>query len=126
MTTAYLTLQSVSLALPDGRLVFSDLCAQFDQQPTGLVGRNGVGKSLLARLLAGQLEPSAGRCLRAGAVYYLAQQVDLPRASTVAGLAGAASMLNALQRIEAGSVDPADFDAVGERWDIRQRLQMLL
>jgi ATPase subunit of ABC transporter with duplicated ATPase domains len=28
-----------------------------------------------------------------------------------------------LARIEAGSVDAADFDAVGERWDIAQRLQ---
>lgn len=126
MTTAYLTLQSVSLALPDGRRVFSDLTAQFDQQPTGLVGRNGVGKSLLARLLAGQLEPSGGRCLRTGSVHCLAQQIDLPRASTVASLAGIAPVFDALQRIEAGSVDPADFDPVGERWDIRQRLQTLL
>ncbi|TDV67657.1 ATPase subunit of ABC transporter with duplicated ATPase domains [Pseudomonas sp. LP_7_YM] len=126
MTIASLTLQSVSLALPDGRQVFSDLTAQFDQQPTGLVGRNGVGKSLLARLLAGQLEPSGGRCLRTGSVHYLAQQVDLPPDLTVAGLAGLAPVIDALQRIEAGSVDPADFDAVGERWDICQRLQTLL
>lgn len=121
MTNVSLTLDSVSFALPDGRVVFSDLNAQFDQQPTGLVGRNGVGKTLLGRLLAGQLEPTTGRCLRSGSVYYLAQQVDLPDGLTVAGLAGVATQLNALQRIEAGSVEPADFDIVGECWEIRQR-----
>ncbi|EPJ2812130.1 hypothetical protein ACTHGN_005258, partial [Pseudomonas putida] len=43
--TSILTLDSVSLALPDGRLLFSNLNETFDQRRTGLVGRNGVGKS---------------------------------------------------------------------------------
>lgn len=118
-----LTLDSVAFSLPDGRAVFSDLCIEFDQQATGLVGRNGVGKSLLAQVLAGKLEPTSGRCLREGSVHYLAQQIDHPSALSVAGLAGVEPVLQALQRIEAGSVEPADFDIVGDRWDIRRRLQ---
>ncbi|MBZ9781492.1 ATP-binding cassette domain-containing protein [Pseudomonas sp. REP124] len=123
MTRTYLTLDSVSFSLPDGRVVFSDLCFEFDQQATGLVGRNGVGKSVLARLLCGQLEPTSGRCLRGGSIHYLAQQVQHPATLSVAGLAGIEPALQALQRIEAGSVEPADFDTVGDRWDIRRRLQ---
>lgn len=126
MTNAYLTLENVSFTLPDGRVVFSDLNGQFDQQATGLIGRNGVGKTVLARLLAGQLEPASGRCLRAGSVHYLAQQIDLPPGLTVTQLAGVGPMFDALQRIEAGSVDPADFEVLNERWTIRQRLQTLL
>ena len=57
MTDPVLTLDSVSLVLPDGRTLFSDLNERFDRRPTGLVGRNGVGKSLLARVLAGELPP---------------------------------------------------------------------
>ncbi|PSF07196.1 hypothetical protein C7H09_10395 [Marinobacter fuscus] len=53
MTTIYLTLQDVSYVLPDGRALFSGLTQAFDQQPTGLVGRNGVGKTLLARIERG-------------------------------------------------------------------------
>ncbi|MFX5757007.1 hypothetical protein ABTE27_23945, partial [Acinetobacter baumannii] len=30
--------------------------------------------------------------------------------------------LEALARIEAGSLDAADYECLGERWDIRQRL----
>lgn len=38
-----------------------------------LVGANGVGKSTLLKLLAGQLSPSAGSVQRNGSVYYLPQ-----------------------------------------------------
>ncbi|KAA9002069.1 ABC-F family ATP-binding cassette domain-containing protein [Affinibrenneria salicis] len=41
----------------------------------------------------------------------------------VASLAGVRHILDALSRIESGSSAPEDFEAVGERWDIRQRLQ---
>ncbi len=65
--TSTLTLDGVSFQLPDGSLLFSDLDETFDTRHTGLVGRNGVGKSLLARLLAGHLQPSSGSVRRQGA-----------------------------------------------------------
>ncbi|NOV24222.1 ABC-F family ATP-binding cassette domain-containing protein [Cupriavidus necator] len=123
MTNPYLALEGVSYVLPDGRTLFSDISEQFDQRPTGLVGRNGAGKTVLARMLAGQVQPAAGRCTRAGSVYYLAQQISHPPGATVSDLAGVRAILAALERIEAGSSAPEDFDAVGERWDIRLRLQ---
>ncbi|CUI80349.1 ABC-F family ATP-binding cassette domain-containing protein [Achromobacter xylosoxidans] len=126
MTTPYLTLESVSYLLPDGSPLFSGLDETFDARPTGLVGRNGVGKTVLARILAGQLPPSSGRCLRSGSVFYLAQQISSPAGATVASLAGLQATLDALARIEAGSSAPEDFERVGDRWDIRQRLQHAL
>lgn len=99
MTTPYLTLERVSYLLPDGSPLFSGLDETFDQRPTGLVGRNGAGKTVLARILAGQLPPSSGRCLRSGSVFYLAQQVSPPAGATVASLAGVQSALDALARI---------------------------
>lgn len=126
MTTPYLTLERVSYLLPDGSPLFSALDETFDQRPTGLVGRNGAGKTVLARILAGQLSPSSGRCLRSGNVFYLAQQVSPPAGATVASLAGVQATLDALGRIEAGSSAPEDFEQVGDRWDIRQRVQHAL
>ncbi|WP_139314007.1 ATP-binding cassette domain-containing protein, partial [Pseudomonas aeruginosa] len=120
--TSTLTLDGVSFQLPDGSLLFSDLDETFDTRHTGLVGRNGVGKSLLARLLAGHLQPSSGSVRRQGRVRYLAQQFDPAEYPTVADLAGVRPWLEALARIEAGSIDDADYECLGERWDIRQRL----
>ena len=126
MTNPILTLEGVSHVLPDGRTLFSDLNETFDARHTGLVGRNGVGKTVLARILAGQVTPSTGRCLRSGRVHYLAQQVAMPEGSSVASLAGVRAVLDALARIEAGSVAPEDFEAVGEQWDMRERLGQAL
>ncbi|HFH3979579.1 TPA: efflux RND transporter periplasmic adaptor subunit [Pseudomonas aeruginosa] len=120
--TSTLALDGVSFQLPDGSLLFSDLDETFDTRHTGLVGRNGVGKSLLARLLAGHLQPSSGSVRRQGRVRYLAQQLDPAEYPTVADLAGVRPWLEALARIEAGSLDAADYECLGERWDIRQRL----
>lgn len=123
MTTTSLILKGVSHVLPDGRTLFADLNASFDLRPTGLVGRNGVGKTLLARILAGQLQPSSGHCQGSGSVHYLAQQVAPPEGFTVGDLAGVQHTLDALERIESGSTALEDFDAVGDRWDIHQRLR---
>ena len=75
MATSSLSLEGVSFTLPNGETLFADLNERFDQRHTGLVGRNGSGKTVLARILAGQLQPTQGRCVRLGMVHYLAQQI---------------------------------------------------
>ena len=114
-----LTLERVAHRLPEGRWLFPEIDLHLDAQPTGLVGRNGVGKSVLARILAGELAPTRGSCRRRGRVHYLSQQVAVAAGSTLADLAGIGATLAALARIEAGGCEPDDFARVGERWDLR-------
>lgn len=118
-----LTLHDLGYQLPDGRWLFEHLSAQFDGQATGLVGRNGIGKSVLARILAGLLPPTRGHCERRGQVHYLDQQVIVAPRDTVAHLAGLYPTLAALDRIEAGSSASSDFDLLADRWDLRDRLR---
>ena len=126
MTNPSLALESVSYVLPNGRTLFSNLNEQFDQRHSGLVGRNGAGKTVLACLLAGTVKPTKGRIARCGSVYYLSQQVSHTFDTTVASLAGVQGKLDALERIEAGTTAPEDFEAVGDHWDVRQWLQQEL
>src|SRR5690606_32414373 len=112
MTNLHLTLDGVSYILPDGRQLFPPLSETIDQRPTGLVGRKGVGKTVLARILAGQLHPISGRCTGSGNVYYLRQESPLAADSDVASLAGVQHILHALERIEAGRSTSQDFDTV--------------
>ncbi|AGI23507.1 ABC transporter ATPase [Pseudomonas sp. ATCC 13867] len=124
MTSPFtLALQGVSFQLPSGESLLSDLNETFDDRRTALVGRNGVGKSMLARIMAGQLQPSAGRCLCSGPAHYLAQRIEPQAFRSVADLAGVQPLLDALARIEAGGVDPADFERLDGHWDIRARLE---
>ena len=109
-----LALEGVTQVLADGRILFSDLHETFDARPTALVGRNGVGKSLLAAIVAGHVAPTSGRCVRHGRVHYLPQQVVPASRDRVADLAGVGEVLAALARIESGSCDAADFVRVGD------------
>lgn len=121
MTPHSLTLDRVSYRLADGRALFSDLSFSFEPVATGLVGANGAGKSVLARLLAGRLTPDSGQVRGSGRVFLLPTP-GYPPAGTVGELAGVGRELVALARIEAGSVDEADFACIGDRWDLRERL----
>lgn len=124
MTSPFtLALQGVSFQLPSGELLLSDLNETFDDRRTALVGRNGAGKSVLARIMAGELAATAGRCLASGPVHYLPQHIEPQAFRSVADLAGMQSLLDALARVEAGGVDPADFECLDGHWDIRARLQ---
>jgi ATPase subunit of ABC transporter with duplicated ATPase domains len=73
--TAFLTLDSISLATPDGRPLFDGLTLAIGRERTGLVG-NGCGKSTLLRAIAGEVEPSRGSVQRTGSIGTLAQLAD--------------------------------------------------
>jgi len=126
MTKLLLTLENVSYSLPNGSTLITNVHAQLSDTSVGLVGRNGVGKSVLARILAKQVAPTSGHCHHYGSVYYLPQQLPLTAKTTLAELAGVGPEISALARIEQGSVDPNDFKLLGDRWDIRQELQQIV
>ena len=56
-----------------------------------------------------------------GEVGYLPQNLTLDVPARVAALLGIAPAREAIRAIEAGSVDPAAFDAVGDDWDVEER-----
>ncbi len=126
MTTPFLSLEGVGHSLPDGRRLFTGIDFHLDQSPTGLVGANGVGKSLLAAIMAGRIAPSHGVVRSSARIAWLPQQVAPAVDATVATLAGVAPTLAALARVEAGSSAVEDFDQIGDRWDIRERLRQAL
>lgn len=124
-SSLWLHARHLGYSLPGGRVLFSNLDLVLHHGATALVGRNGIGKSMLARLLAGQLTPAHGQIERYGSIAYVAQRSTTGQ-GRVAELLGCAPQLEALQRIEAGSCAPADFDAIGNDWDLLPRLQQWL
>src|SRR4051812_6134138 len=81
----------------------------------GLVGRNGVGKSTLLRILAGLEEPDAGSVRRDGTVGYLPQVTDCRKGKSLlawleqrTGVAAAAAEVEALAGRLAGEPQLGD------------------
>ncbi|QGZ59482.1 ABC-F family ATP-binding cassette domain-containing protein [Paraburkholderia acidiphila] len=121
-------LHHVSFRFESGITLFDSLDLVLDRVPTGVVGRNGVGKSMLAQLIAGRIEPTSGKIDRHVRVAYAAQQhLDTSHDTrTVAQVMGVDAPLAALARLENGTADSRDFDAIGERWDLAARVRTAL
>ncbi len=118
------SLFDLTITWPDGDTVLSGVSAELGPGRHGVVGANGAGKSTLIRVLAGLVTPTSGSCRVEGRCAYLPQRPDV--GFTVAETLGVEATLAALRRIEAGSVDPADFDAVGDDWDVVGRTEAVL
>ena len=116
-----ITLHDLTFEWPDGAVALTKLNGTFTTGRTGLVGRNGTGKSTLLRLIAGVPTPTAGAVHAAAQVGYLPQNLTLSASTTIAELLGIGNVLTALRAIESGDVDERHFEAVGDDWDIESR-----
>ncbi|MCP1478396.1 ATPase subunit of ABC transporter with duplicated ATPase domains [Pseudomonas chlororaphis] len=123
---ALVSLNQLTFQFAHGETLFDSLDLTFDALPTGIVGRNGTGKSVLARLIAGELSPSSGSVTRFARVAYVAQEHLAQEGQSVAQVAGIAPALAALERLAAGQASMADLAQVDERWDLGERLRRLL
>lgn len=125
---ALVALHHISFQFDNGSTLFDSLDLSFDRTPTGIVGRNGVGKSLLAQLIAGRIEPTYGSVQRSVQVSIAAQQHvnAICDSQTVADVTGLDAPIAALTRLTKGMAEQCDFDVIGERWDLVERLRNAL
>lgn len=119
--SASVPLSGLSWSKPDGAPVFTNLNLTFGPERTGIVGRNGTGKSTLLRLIAGDLHPVSGLVRVTGSIAMMRQNaIELP-SETIADLFGVRSALELLDRAEAGF---ADTDELGNAdWTLPTRLE---
>ncbi len=118
--SAFVTLDRVAAHTPDGQTLFDNLSLAFGRERTGVVGRNGVGKTTLLRLIAGLAEPAKGVVSRTGAVGWLPQHLEPAATETVADTLGVRSAFDRLGRIVAGSASAEDLDQAD--WSLEERL----
>lgn len=125
MTAISLLIHQLGFAPPGRDPVFEHLETSFSTGRHALVGRNGSGKSLLGQVLAGLIEPTHGQVVRRVELAHLPQRWPTFD-GTVAAALGVDRKLHALQRIEAGSVDAADFQTLADDWNVHERASQWL
>lgn len=119
----YFVLHQLTCQFADGETLFGPLDLAFDRQRCGLVGRNGVGKTQLLRLIAGRDRPGNGHVESHAALAYVAQQPEIAADTTLAQLLGYGEVFAALARLEQGQPLADDIDRLEGRWDLNDRLQ---
>jgi ATPase subunit of ABC transporter with duplicated ATPase domains len=122
--SASIVLLQLSWSTPDGQPLLSNLDLSFGAERTGLVGRNGVGKTTLLRLIAGDLRPQSGNVAVNGRVAVLRQRVRPPEDETVGDLFGIAGELAVLDRAERGETSVEELAAVD--WTLETRIAAAL
>ncbi len=120
------SLQHVCVQFANGETLLQDLTLCIDHTPTGIVGRNGRGKSILAQLIAGVRTPSSGALKRRASVVYVPQSMGVTAGQTVADITGTAQALAALARMAAGVARVTDLEVIDDRWDLADRLRAAL
>lgn len=122
--SASASISGLSWFTPDGTPLFSDLDLTFGSERTGIVGRNGTGKSTLLRLISGDLPPALGQVRVFGTIAMMRQDAMEQPEDTIADLFGVRSAIDLLDRAEAGLVDAdelADAD-----WTLPTRIEAAL
>jgi ATPase subunit of ABC transporter with duplicated ATPase domains len=115
-----IALANLSWSTPDGRPLFSNLNLSFGPERVGLVGRNGVGKTTLLRLITGELTPASGTVSVSGSLDVLRQSVQVTSGETIADLFGTCDGLAILARAEAGEASAEELAKAD--WTLEARM----
>ncbi|PSW21767.1 ABC transporter ATP-binding protein [Photobacterium sanctipauli] len=118
----------LSFQLDNGDWLFKNLNFSLNDRLTGMVGRNGAGKSVFLSLLLGRLSPTQGNATRQGKILSYSQLPSslLHEDTSIADYLGINKKLDALKAIEQGRCDPKDFEVIGDDWDIIPRTEQTL
>ncbi|MBB3608401.1 ABC-F family ATP-binding cassette domain-containing protein [Rhizobium sp. BK602] len=121
---ASIILSNLSWSTPDGRPLFSNLDLSFGPERIGLVGRNGVGKTTLLKLIVGEIQPQSGAIAFGGSFGMLRQSVQVKPGETIADLFDVTEALAVLRRAEAGEATAEELAAAD--WMLEARIASAL
>ena len=109
----------------DNTEIFTDLSATLSTQLTGLLGRNGQGKSVLMALLAQDMPASAGS-ISWSQPFHWVQQTQRLQGPRIAEALGISVWYDCFRRIESGEATEEDFELVADLWHLPAQWQRVL
>jgi ATPase subunit of ABC transporter with duplicated ATPase domains len=117
-----LSLQDVTYIHPNRDLLFADINLIINkQEKIALIGNNGVGKSTLLKILAGNLYPTNGLVKAGSKPYYVPQIFGQYNNYSVAQALKIDDKLKALKEILEGNVTDENMTLLDDDWAIEER-----
>ncbi|WP_028298237.1 ribosomal protection-like ABC-F family protein [Olivibacter sitiensis] len=117
-----LTLQNISYRHPNNNLLFDNVHLTIKRHDKiALIGNNGVGKSILLKIIAGELHPSEGQRIVGTEPYYVPQIFGQYNQLTIAQALQIEDKLNALNEILSGNVTENNLTVLNDDWTIEER-----
>ncbi|MDQ0325760.1 ATPase subunit of ABC transporter with duplicated ATPase domains [Rhodopseudomonas julia] len=122
--SVFLTLSNLSWSRPDGAPLLCDLNLRLGRERVGIVGRNGIGKTTLLRLVAGELRPVSGHVDVHGTIGLMRQEMAVAAGETIADFFGQGAAVDLVDRAEAGFAELDEL--VQADWTIAERIRNAL
>ncbi len=117
-----LNLQKVSYILPNNDKLFQDITFTVNKnEKIGLIGNNGVGKSTLLKIIAGELQASSGEINTQFKPYFIPQIFGQYNNLTIAQALKIDKKINALTNILNGDTSEENFTNLNDDWNIENK-----
>ncbi|MCC9065171.1 ribosomal protection-like ABC-F family protein [Flavobacterium piscisymbiosum] len=117
-----LTLQNISYKHNNSDLLFDNIGFTVNNhEKIALIGNNGVGKSTLLKIIAGELKPSNGDLRVSSHPYYIPQIFGQYNHFTIAEALRVHDKLKALKEILVGNVTEENLNVLNDDWTIEER-----
>ena len=117
-----LTLQNISYKHNNSDLLFDNISFTVNNhEKIALIGNNGVGKSTLLKIIAGELQPSAGDLRISCDPYYIPQIFGQYNHFTIAEALRVDYKLKAFKEILDGNVTEENLAILNDDWTIEER-----
>lgn len=122
-----LYLQNISYTHPNKDLLFENITLTINNlEKIALIGNNGVGKSTLLKIIAGDLQASDGQVKAETKPYYIPQIFGQYNHLTIAQALNIEKKLNALKEILNGNVTEENYISLDDDWTIEDRCNQAL
>lgn len=119
---SYIISDGLSWNKPDGTNLFNNISFTCGSEISGLVGNNGSGKSVLAKIICKNITPSSGTITTFGNIIYVPQDLTINNNKNLLSLFGIESKYTALKKILTGIYSEQDLLTLNDEWDLEEKL----
>ena len=118
----YLNAYDISYIHPDKEVLFKKLnFSVHGNQKAGIVGKNGIGKSIFLQILSKIKIPNNGVVETSTPPFYVPQHFGQFNDMQIGEALQINDKLNALSQITGGNVNSENFSILNEEWDIEEK-----